>query len=110
MYVKRIRLSHYGPIKDLDISFPFADEQPQPVLLVGENGSGKTILLSHIVNGLMSAQSVAYPHTPEVEQGKVYKLRSAAYTSPGSEYYFGIVDFEDDHFVSELQSLRLFWG
>ena len=45
-------------------------------MLVDENGSGKSILLSHIVNGLISAKGIAYPETPEVELGKVYKLRS----------------------------------
>ena len=102
MYAKRIRLSHYGPIDELDISLPFSDEEPQPVLLVGENGAGKTILLSHIVNGLMSAKAITYPDTPEVEEGKVYKVRSATYITSGNQYYFGRVDFERGHYTSEL--------
>ena len=102
MYAKRIQISNYGPIEQLDISFPFLDETPQPVLLVGENGSGKTILLSHIINGLMTAKDLTYPDTPEVTEGKVYKVRSPTYIRAGNELFFARVDFEDDHFVSEL--------
>ena len=104
MYAKRIQLVNYGPIDHLDISFPFEADTPKPVLFVGENGSGKSILLSHIVNGLVSAKGVVYPETPEVETGKVYKLRSNSYVKSGSEYYFGRVEFEDSLFIEEIRS------
>ena len=94
MYTRRIQLANYGPIEKLDIAFPFEGETPKPVVLVGENGSGKSILLSHIVNGLISAKGIAYPETPEVELGKVYKLRSSSYIKSGCEYYFGRVEFD----------------
>ena len=104
MYAKRIHLVNYGPIDHLDIAFPFEGDAPKPVLLVGVNGSGKSILLSHIVNGLVSAKAVAYPESPEVEVGKVYKLRSSSYVKSGSEYYFGRVDFEDGLPLTEIRS------
>ena len=104
MYAKRVQIHNYGPIGHLDISLPFEGDIPKPVLLVGENGSGKSILLSHIVNGLLAAQQVAHPETPEVETGKVYKLRSSSYIKSGSEYYFATVDFEDDLFRGEIRS------
>ena len=46
MYAKRIQIDNYGPIDQLDITFPFEGDIPKPVVLVGENGSGKSILLS----------------------------------------------------------------
>ena len=106
MYAKKVQLKNYGPVEKLNIEFPFEDVSPKPVLLVGENGSGKSILLSHIVNGLVSAKGVVYPETPEVETGKVYKLRSSGYIKSGSEYYFGRVEFEDGMFISELRLRR----
>ena len=106
MYTKRVQIVNYGPIDRLDITLPFEGDRPKPVLLVGENGSGKSILLSHIVNGLVSAKGVAYPETPEVEAGKVYKLRSSSYVKTGNEYYFGRIEFEDGLFVTEMQSRR----
>ena len=107
MYAKRIQIINYGPIDHLDINFPFDGENPQPVLLVGENGSGKSIFLSHIVNGLLAAQGVVYQENSEVEQGKVYKLRSPSYIKTGTEYYFGRVDFEENLYQKELQLQRL---
>ena len=106
MYTKRIQLHNYGPIDRLDIDFPFEGDVPKPVVLVGENGSGKSIVLSHIVNGLMSVQSIAYPETPEVAIGKVYKLRGNSYIKSGGDYYFGRVDFEDGLFIKEMNIRR----
>ena len=82
-------------------------EVPKPVVLVGANGSGKTILLSHIVNGLASAKDHAFPGNPKVEQGKVFKIRNNAYIKTGSEAYFAKVDFGDGWFMGEMRSRRL---
>ena len=106
MYTKRIQLTNYGPVENLDIEFPFDGETPKPVVLVGENGSGKSIVLSHIVNGLIAAKDIAYAETPEVEPGKVYKLRSSSYIKPGNEYYFSRVDFDGAFFISEIRTQR----
>lgn len=105
MYVKRLQLASYGPIANLDIEMPFEGDSPRPVVLVGENGSGKTILLSHIVNGLLQAKAAAYPDSPEVEPGKVYKLRSNEYIKAGSGYSFSRVEFEQNLFTSELRTV-----
>ena len=79
MYLNRIQLINNGPIQRLDVSLPFNGDKPRPIVLVGENGTGKSILLSHIVNALVAAQCVAFPEAPEVDEGKVYKLRSPSY-------------------------------
>ena len=76
-------------------------------MLVGENGSGKSIFLSHIVNGLISAKNFIFPESPEVETGKVFKIRSPLYIKSGNEYYFSRVDFENDLFLEELRTLRI---
>ena len=104
MYTKRVQIVNYGPIDHLDIAFPFEGDTPKPVVLVGENGSGKSILLSHIVNGLISAKDTIYPDTTEVEVNKVYKIRSGSYIKSGSEFYFARVDFESNLFMGEIRS------
>ena len=88
MYVKRIRLENYGPISNLDIKLPFDDDHPKPVVLVGENGSGKSIVLSHIVNGMLEAKHDAYPESRELDDNKVFKIRDSQYIAVGSEYYY----------------------
>ena len=99
MYTKRVQILHYGPINDVDVHFPFHNETPQPVVFVGENGSGKSILLSHIVNALISAKDLVYSDTPEVEIGRVYKLRSGSYIKHSRTYYFARTDFEEGLYV-----------
>jgi len=105
MYIRRLQLVNYGPVPEIDIQFPFEGEMPKPVVLVGENGSGKSIVLSHIVNGLMSAKSSAFPDTPEVDTGKVYKLRSGLYIRRGETYYLARVQFDNDMSVGEVWRL-----
>ena len=87
MYLNRIQLINNGSIQRLDVSLPFNGDKPRPIVLVGENGTGKSILLSHIVNALVAAQCVAFPEAPEVDEGKVYKLRSPSYIRAESECY-----------------------
>ena len=107
MYANRVQIINYGPIGQLDIEFPFDGDFPRPVVLVGQNGSGKSILLSHIVNGLASAKDIAFPETPEVEVGKVFKIRSPLYIRPGSEWYFAKVDFENTLSMAEITARSL---
>ena len=107
MYVKRVRITNYGPIEALDVEFPFDGDKPKPVVLVGANGSGKSVLLSNIVNGLLNTQATAYPESPEVELGKVYKVRSPQYVALGKEYSFTQVDFVDSPPLQELILPRL---
>ena len=107
MYAKRIELINYGPINKLDIAFPFDNDTPKPIVFVGENGSGKSILLSHLVNGLLCAQQVVYPESTEVEIGKVYKLRSSSYIRSGSQGYFSKVHFDNDLHIAELRLMKM---
>ena len=103
MYIKRLQIANYGSIRDLDITFPFDGSRPKPVLLVGENGSGKTIALSHIVNAMVWAKDGVFQESRELDPGKVFKLRSGSYVSVGTEYYYVRSDFETGHFIRELR-------
>ena len=104
MYAERIRLINYGPIEHVDIAFPFEERRPKPVVLVGDSGSGKSVLQSHIVNGLTLAQTVAFPESADVQTGKVYKLRSTSYIKPPHQYYFGSVDFSGGISIGEIRT------
>ena len=106
MYTKRIQLRGFGPIDSLDIEFPFEGDTPKPVVLVGQNGSGKSILLSHVVSGLLNAKDMVYDQTPEVEPGRAYRLKTNFYITNGREFSFSRVDFENGWYVSELTTMR----
>ena len=103
MYLKRIHLESCGPILDLDITLPFLSSSPKPVILVGGNGSGKSILLSYIVLGLQMAKRTAYPNAHKTDSDRIYKLCSPEYIRVGHRYYFARVDYEYDLGYSELQ-------
>lgn len=106
MYVKRVLLENVGPIDFLDISLPFNENsRPKPVIFVGENGSGKSILLSYIINALLNAQQVLFENC-EVEKGKVYKYRSPSYIKIDSKYSFGKIEFEEELTCVEWQLNR----
>ena len=106
LYTKRIQLRGFGPIGSLDIEFPFEGDNPKPVVLVGQNGSGKSILLSHVVSGLLKVKDMVYDQTPEVEPGRAYRLKTNFYIKNGGQFSFSRVDFENGWYVSELVTMR----
>lgn len=102
MYFKHITLRNIGPIEKINYDFSFSNDNPKPLILVGTNGSGKSIFLSYLLNALMNAQQIAFDDA-EVEEGKVYKLRSPQYIRNGSTYYYARVNFGTDFSCYELQ-------
>jgi len=104
MYIKRIKLTNVGPIVNLDYHFPFTEDgKPKPVIIVGSNGTGKSIFISYIINALISAKQVIYDNSSEVEQGKVYKYQSSRYIHNGADYYRASLEFEGGFEVVEWQ-------
>ncbi len=54
MYLRECLLENVGPLESIDLTLPFdGDGNPKPAVLVGRNGSGKSILLSHMVDALI---------------------------------------------------------
>ena len=117
MYLKQLTLVNTGPISRAALGFPTRPlaatsalipnepasvETPMPVVLVGENGAGKSICLSHIVNILMSIQQSAYPENPEVEKDKIYKIGSPGYIKMGAPFYYGRAVFADGQANEEI--------
>ncbi|NER93717.1 MAG: AAA family ATPase [Symploca sp. SIO1B1] len=106
MYFRKLKLINVGPIEKIDYSFPFDSEgSPKPVILVGTNGAGKSILLSHLLNPLMLAQQVAF-EDPELESDlnyALYKLCSPQYIRSDTSFSFARVEFGSDFSCIEWQ-------
>ena len=50
MYIESLHYKNIGPLSDLNIQFRKNEKGvPVPLVVVGKNGSGKSILLSNIV-------------------------------------------------------------
>jgi len=102
MLFKRVEIDNVGPISGLSIEFPKLEKSPKPLIVVGENGSGKSILLAHLVNALMVGKQEVYQDV-EIEKGKVFKYRSPYYIKSGGKYSFSSVEFESGEKVQEWQ-------
>ena len=60
MYLKEIYLENTGPISKCHVELPFDGGNPLPTVMVGPNGSGKTIFLSYIVDALIEFGKEAF--------------------------------------------------
>ena len=92
MYLKSVHIENVGPITKLKFDLPFKDDKPQPLVLVGPNGSGKTTVLSYIVNALVGLKQQAFANA-EVEQQQVYRMRGASFIRHGASWSHVELDF-----------------
>ena len=61
MYIKQIVDVNMGPIKRIDIQPSFEDTGiPKPLIIVGENGSGKSTFISNIVDSFFELAGKAF--------------------------------------------------
>jgi hypothetical protein len=106
MYIKNIEIENVGPIEHLKIDLLPSTEKIKPIILVGENGTGKSIFLSHIINSLITGKGEVFDDV-EIELGKVYKYRSPNYIKSGKTFSYSSVKFEFGVEVEECQLLKL---
>ena len=61
MYLRNCLIENVGPLEFVDLSLSLDGEgNPQPIVLVGRNGSGKSILLSHVADALVEFAKEAH--------------------------------------------------
>ena len=99
MYVQHIGMKNIGPIDKLSIKPSFNDDgSPKPILLVGENGAGKTILLAQIVDALYEIGSKIFQDIAKRDgiSRSYYKLSGGVNLKEGNDSGFSIVQFKDD--------------
>lgn len=74
MYLKKIVYENMGPIFSIDIEPGFnKNGDPKPLIIVGKNGTGKSILISNIVDSFFEFGDQAYSDvTNKVNMGHSY--------------------------------------
>ena len=102
MYLRSIQLKNTGPIRDLNLVLPFEGENPKPLLLVGRNGSGKSTVISFVVNALVALKQQIYEDV-EVDKGKVYRIRTPLGIHGDAQFYFAKIEFEKGVSLIEWQ-------
>src|SRR3989339_2198416 len=96
MYLKNIIIKNIGPIDGIDIEMPFHDDNaPKPLVIVGKNGSGKSIVLSYIVDSLFNFQRHIYDDMG-IRKDKLYKKQSPTYIKNNNLYGWVNLEYKFD--------------
>jgi predicted ATP-binding protein involved in virulence len=97
MYIDEIFIENYGCIDNLSIKPELNTQgQPKPIVLVGKNGSGKTLLLSNIVDSIIEFKRDKYSELKEISGNNFYKLGSQTYIKAGSGYSYTRIRYNND--------------
>ena len=94
MYIDNLYYKNVGPISKLDIKFRKNENGiPVPLVIVGKNGSGKSILLSNIVDAFYELADKGYENATQA-------------TSKGHQYYKEIapaqIRFGQKHMIAHI--------
>ena len=103
MYIRKIHVENYGPIHNIDYALPFDKSgKPMPVILVGQNGTGKTLLLSVILQALIELKRNFYRELAEVHQNNLYSVSSFQYITVGTDFAYYRLDFDEAYYMSMI--------
>ena len=99
MYLEYINYQNMGAVHSLSIPFSFNDNgEPRPIVFVGENGSGKSILLSNIVDSFYEIANRGFTNV-SIREGlttKFYKVISPMQISPNKKYMAAYLRFTEN--------------
>ncbi len=99
MYLDTLFCENMGPIEKAVIKAGFTPEgNPKPIVLVGKNGSGKSIMLSNIIDALHELGDQAFKDITKKDGlgHKYYKIASGNQIRLGANSLVGYVKFTDD--------------
>lgn len=98
MYLTKLSLQNVGPIDQLLVELPFHDNgNPKPIIFVGENGSGKTIVLSCIADGLFEVGNQLYDDVLPKEGSGYLFFRVCGPSNTKTNCNFSLVAGEFEH-------------
>mgnify|MGYP000919451425 CR=1 FL=1 len=100
MYIYNIFIENMGAIEKLQLTSSQlikADKNPKALILVGKNGTGKTTLLSSIVDSLYELSNSAFSDIlPKNGNGyRYFRISGASNIRVGSSYAFAYIDYKN---------------
>lgn len=97
MYFSKLLMHNDGPIEHIEVEFPIVDGVPHPVIIVGENGVGKTNLLSVLADAII--ESAAQGHNDIVNNSSNgrswFRYVGGNIKRRGASGYLNVVQFID---------------
>ena len=105
MYIKKIMEENIGPIEKIQIDLPFNERCPKPVVIVGENGTGKSTIVSNIVDSFYEIAGTAYSDArkqAKTEGYEYYKAITPIEIHVGKKYLYSYIKFENDEPLSSI--------
>lgn len=99
MYIDSLHYMNVGPISKADIDFRRNEKgTPVPLIIVGRNGSGKSILLSNIVDAFYEIADKGYDNaTQSTDNGhQYYKEIAPAQIKLGQKYMVSHICFQQE--------------
>lgn len=103
MYLKSIHIENYGPIERLEYSCKFDENgNPLPLVLIGRNGCGKTLVLSNIIHSLIEMKRKHYNILMEVSENNYYRVGSKSYIKEGTQYAYINLEYANDKSYTDL--------
>ena len=105
MYLRNIKIKNYGSIKDINYSLPFNSEgNPIPLIIIGKNGTGKTLVLSNLLHSLIEIKRKFYNELSDVSSNNYYRLASTEYIKINENYSYIRTEFDDNVYNVELMT------
>lgn len=99
VYIRHLSYCNTGPIASLEIEAPFdAQGNPKPIVLVGENGAGKSTVLSNITDSFLEIGGLAFDNVLQ-QSGlghQYYKSISSQQIKIGTQYQVARIEYTNN--------------
>lgn len=105
MYIDNILVSNIGPIDKFSFRPKFdGDGNPLPIVIIGDNGKGKTALSSYIADSIIEIAKDKETYKNIVEsEGAFYKIVSSNNIRTGADYSATIISYKGDKAISYVE-------
>lgn len=81
------------------------DGTPKPVILLGKNGTGKTLFISNIIHSLIEMKRNFYNELQEVSKNRLYRVSSKTYITRNSNHAYHRITYNDGKEIINFTNL-----
>lgn len=109
MYLKFIGIKNIGAIEELKIEPGFTNEgNPKPIVIVGENGTGKTVFLSSIMDSFYEIAGELFDNVAKRENiGRhFYKVKGTPNLRVGSKSGFVAIRYQSNEWKKGIEYIE----